>query len=224
MNYTKLPADFVPRPLGDVLANIRVPRLGPGRPRTRPDAVVADKAYAAGAMRRGLRSRGIRTVIPQKSDQIAARKKRGSRGGRPPGLDTEVYKGCNVVERSFALTKQWRGLATRYDKLAISYRAATILSACLIWSRHIGNTPGRIRYGGAHHAPCACLSTVRGKRTTSARRQLEVDHELRLPTTRACDLHVDQSVHDSERHGNEPPIGRADAADYQRSQHDALAC
>ena len=61
--------------------------------------------------------RGITTVIPQKKDEIAARKRRGSAGGRPPALDTETYKGHNVVERHFALAKQWRGLATRYDKL-----------------------------------------------------------------------------------------------------------
>lgn len=41
----------------------------------------------------------------------------------------------NVVERSFAYVKQWRGLATRYDKLAITYRAAVVLSAILTWLR-----------------------------------------------------------------------------------------
>ena len=80
-------------------------------------------------------------MIPEKKDSAAARKRRGSAGGRPLNLDTEFYKQRNAVERSFALTKQWRGLATRYDKLAITYRAAVILSACLIWSRHIGDTP-----------------------------------------------------------------------------------
>ena len=41
----------------------------------------------------------------------------------------------NVVERSFALARQWRALATRYDKLAITYRAAVVLSACITWTR-----------------------------------------------------------------------------------------
>ncbi|WP_231974582.1 hypothetical protein [Pseudonocardia sp. HH130630-07] len=36
---------------------------------------------------------------------------------------------------------QWRGLATRYDKLAITYRAATVLSACITWSRLLGDMP-----------------------------------------------------------------------------------
>lgn len=121
--------------LAAVLADLRVPRLGPGRPRTRPEAVVADKAYSAGAYRRALHARRIKVVIPEKSDTIAARRRRGSRGGRPPGLDADAYRGRNVVERHFALTKQWRGLATRYDKLAITYRAAVLLAACITWSR-----------------------------------------------------------------------------------------
>ena len=68
-------------------------------------------------------------MIPQKSDQIAARKRGGRKGGRPAGLDVDAYKGRNVAERSFALARQWRALATRYDKLAITYRAAVVLSA-----------------------------------------------------------------------------------------------
>jgi transposase len=63
------------------------------------------------------------------------RKRRGRKGGRPPGLDVEAYKGRTVVERSFALAKQWRAMATRYDKLAITYRAAVVLSACITWTR-----------------------------------------------------------------------------------------
>ncbi len=129
----------------EVLNEIYVPRLGPGRPRTRPDAVLADRAYTTGPIRAELRRRGIVAVIPEKRDQIAARKRRGSRGGRPPAFDANLYKQRNVVERSFALAKQWRGLATRYDKLAITYRAAVTLSAILTWLRilaaDIGDMP-----------------------------------------------------------------------------------
>lgn len=102
---------------------------------------VADKAYSSGTIRRQLRSRGIAAVIPEKSDTIAARERRGSRGGRPPKLDTDLYKDRNVVERSFALAKQWRALATRYDTLAITYRAAVTLCAILTWLRQLGDTP-----------------------------------------------------------------------------------
>nr|WP_233507500.1 IS5 family transposase [Jiangella anatolica] len=101
--------------LTEVLADIRVPRLGPGRARTTPDAAIADRAYATGPVRKHLRSRGIKAVIPEKKDSAAARQRRGSAGGRPPALDAQTYKRRNVVERSFALTKQWRALATRYD-------------------------------------------------------------------------------------------------------------
>ncbi|UNM15925.1 transposase [Streptomyces formicae] len=51
------------------------------------------------------------------------------RGGRPPKFDPATYKNRNVVERSFSLLKQWRGLATRFDKLAIVYRSAAVLAA-----------------------------------------------------------------------------------------------
>ena len=127
--------------LAEVLADIHVPRLGRGRPRTRPDAVIADKAYSSGTIRRQLRSRNIAAVIPEKSDTIAARTRRGSRGGRPPKLNTDLYKGRNVVERAFARVKQWRALATRYDKHAITYRAAVTIFSILTWVRLIGDTP-----------------------------------------------------------------------------------
>lgn len=125
--------------LAAVLDEIVVPRHR-GRARSNPDAVIADRAYSSGVTRRLLRSRKITTVIPQKRDEIAARKRRGTAGGRPPALDEIRYKQRNLVERSFALLKQWRGLATRYDKLAIVYRAAVVLSACITWTRHIGDT------------------------------------------------------------------------------------
>jgi transposase len=114
--------------------------LGPGAPRTRPDVVVADRAYTNGVNRRMLAARGVKTVIPQKNTEVAARLRRGSAGGRPPAFDAEIYKGRNVVERSFNLSKQWRGLATRYDKLAITYRAAAVLQACIRWLRLLGDT------------------------------------------------------------------------------------
>lgn len=126
--------------LAGVLDEIIVPRHR-GRARSRPDAVIADRAYSSGLARRMLRGRAITAVIPQKSDEVAARQRRGSAGGRPPGFDENRYKQRNLVERSFALLKQWRGLATRYDKLAIVYRAAVVLSACITWTRHIRDTP-----------------------------------------------------------------------------------
>lgn len=112
-----------------------------GRPRTRPDAVRGDKAYSSRAIRQHLRDRGIRAVIPEPSDQQGHRKRRGSAGGRPVGYDHHDYRGRNVIERRFCHLKQWRGIATRYDKLATVYRAAAVLHAVIAWSRHLGDTP-----------------------------------------------------------------------------------
>lgn len=112
-----------------------------GRPRTRPDRLRGDKAYSSRAIREHLRQRGITAVIPEPADQIGHRKRRGSRGGRPPAFDAVDYRNRNVVERRFCHLKQWRGLATRYDKLATVYRAATVLNAVIAWTRHLSDTP-----------------------------------------------------------------------------------
>ena len=82
-----------------------------------------------------LRRRGIQAVIPERDDQIANRKRRGAKGGRPVTYDTEAYKRRNVVERGFNIFKQWRALATRYDKLALTYRGGVVLRAITIWLR-----------------------------------------------------------------------------------------
>jgi len=116
----------------DTLKDIYVPRPT-GRPRTTPDTVMADRGYTSGVNREYLRDHHVKAVIPQKKNEIASRKKKGSKGGRPPAFDAEAYKGRNVVERSFNSVKQWRGLATRYDKLAVTYRSATVLHAVLQW-------------------------------------------------------------------------------------------
>ncbi|NEB19673.1 IS5 family transposase [Streptomyces coelicoflavus] len=118
-----------------VMARIRVPRRGLGRPRTRPETVLADRAYSSRAIRSHLRRRGIRAVIPQPADQVGHRLRRGRAGGRPPGFDAEAYKQRNTVERCISRLKQWRGLAMRTDKLALAYEAALHLAAILIWSR-----------------------------------------------------------------------------------------
>jgi transposase len=159
---------------------------GPGRPRTRPDAVLADKAYAAGVYRRALHARAIKVVIPEKSDQIAARKRRGSAGGRPPSLDTVAYRGRNVVERHFALTKQWRGLATRYDKLAITYRAAVILAACLTSVSPRARVPAASYPARtAHPAPLGPTTSASSRRLRVARGSRGVEESVTVGVSRA---------------------------------------
>ncbi|GAA4708075.1 hypothetical protein GCM10023324_71740 [Streptomyces youssoufiensis] len=113
---------------------IRVPRTGPGRPRVRPAHVLGDKGYSSKAIRTWLRRRSIQHTIPERADQIRNRLKRGSRGGRPPNFDRTAYKQRNVVERCFNRLKQWRGIATRYDKTAQSSEAAITLASLLMWA------------------------------------------------------------------------------------------
>jgi putative transposase len=116
-----------------LLGQLSVPRAGPGRPRTRPDSLAADKAYSSKAIRAHLRSRRITAVIPEPADQIGHRRRRGSAGGRPVAFDPVAYRGRNVIERAFNRLKQWRGIATRYDKHPATYRRAVVLASILTW-------------------------------------------------------------------------------------------
>jgi transposase len=114
-----------------VLDSIRVPRPGGrGRPRTRPDHLIADKGYSYPRCRRLLRQRHIRHTIPERRDQRA---RRALRPGRPLAFDQAIYKRRNVVERCINRLKQWRGLATRFEKRALNYRAMVVLASIVIW-------------------------------------------------------------------------------------------
>lgn len=121
-------------PLLDALS---VARDGPGRPGTRPNMLRGDKAYTSRAIRRTLRDRGIKALIPEPRDQQQHRRNRGSRGGRLVGLDVEAYRGRNVIERGYSDVKQLRGLATRYDKLGLTYRAGAALRAIIQWLNYL---------------------------------------------------------------------------------------
>jgi transposase len=92
-------------------------------------------AKPTAANRSYLRRRGIQAVIPVKEDQKKHRRNRGSAGGRPPAFDAARYRERNTVERCFAKLKQFRAVATRYDKRDFMYQATVDVASIRIWLR-----------------------------------------------------------------------------------------
>lgn len=128
-----------------VMKAIRINRPGPGRPRTRPDRVLADKAYSSRKIRAHLRRRRITATIPTPADQIAARQRKGSRGGRPPAFDAQAYTRRNTIERAINKLRQYRAVATRYDKRDYIYRGTIDVASITIWLRDPTDSHSRDR-------------------------------------------------------------------------------
>jgi transposase len=94
-----------------------------GRPRIRPKRVAGDKAYTGRPIRSYLRRRGIGAVIPRRTNES----RRGTRFDRP------AYRERNRVERTLNRLKQFRRIATRYEKRAHNYLTMLTIAAILLW-------------------------------------------------------------------------------------------
>jgi transposase len=99
-----------------------VKRPGRGRPRVRPRRAVGDKGYSYRRVRRYLRRRGIGAIIPTRKDQP-----------RNPHFDRAAYRQRNRVERLINRLKQFRRVATRYEKRACNYLAMVTIAAITLW-------------------------------------------------------------------------------------------
>ncbi|MGF6651659.1 transposase [Paraburkholderia youngii] len=88
----------------------------------RPGSVAADKAYDTDAIIAHLRALDVQAVIPGRANR---------REQRP--LDKRLYRSRNLVERFFARIKQFRRIATRYDKLSERFAAFVAVAASFIW-------------------------------------------------------------------------------------------
>ena len=87
-----------------------------------PDAVLADKAYDADALLHCIEAVNAKAVIPPKSNRKVQR-----------SFDRSQYRNRNVIERFFAQLKQFRRVATRYDKLASRFESFVIIAASALW-------------------------------------------------------------------------------------------
>ena len=118
-----------------LLDGVCVRRLGRGRPRKRAHGQAFDKGYSYPRCRRFLRRRGLHHMIPEREDQRKQRVAKGQSGGRPCRYDHEMYRWRNVVERCINKLKQFRRVATRYDKRADCFLAFVTIATLLIWLR-----------------------------------------------------------------------------------------
>jgi transposase len=141
---------FVP-----VLEGLRIGRRGRGRPRTRPGRLRGDKAYSSGGNRAYLRRRHIKATIAQPDDQRASRQRRGPAGGRPPAFDKAQYRRRSAAERCVNKWKQYRAVATRYDKRDYIFNGTLTATAIIIWLRDIVQEPSdALVLGGLDEVGC----------------------------------------------------------------------
>ena len=84
--------------------------------------LVGDKGYDSKALREWLQARGTRPVIPPRNNRK-----------RQYSYDKTAYRQRNIIERMFCRLKDWRRIATRYDRNITNFMAAVALAATVIW-------------------------------------------------------------------------------------------
>ncbi|OKI01252.1 transposase [Streptomyces sp. CB02923] len=124
-----------------LLAGLRIGREGPGRPRCRPDRIHGDKAYSSRTNQACLRRRNIKATLAEPADQQANRRRRGWAGGRPPAFDTAQYRQRSAVERCVSKWKQFRAVASRFDKRDYTFNGTLTVAAIVIWLRDTVQEP-----------------------------------------------------------------------------------
>lgn len=97
-------------------------RAGRDRPTLRPERVVADKGYSSDRTRKYLASKAVKPVIPLRSNQ-----------DRDENFDRESYRERDLVERLVNRLKQWRRIATRYEKRVENYSGMLTLATVVLW-------------------------------------------------------------------------------------------
>jgi transposase len=113
---------------------VRIARRGLGRPRTRPGAAMGDKAYSSAA-NRACASAGSRRSSRWRKTRRNTAAAAAARAAGPPVFDAGRYKERNTVERCFAKLKQFRAVATRYDKREFMYQGTFDVASIRIWLR-----------------------------------------------------------------------------------------
>jgi transposase len=107
-----------------LLASGAIRRPGRGRPRVRPKRIVGDKGYSSRAIRALCRRHGIRYTIPRRRDEH-----------RTGPFDRTLYRRRHTVENTIGRYKQFRALATRYEKRGEQYRALWVIAMTILWLR-----------------------------------------------------------------------------------------
>jgi transposase len=137
----------------EVLALLDTVSIGRHR---RPRALLGDKAYSMRALRTWARRHHVRLVVPERADQVVHRR---HRAGRKPAFDLATYRRRNIIERAVGWLKQWRRIATRAEKLAITYRAGVCLALAARYAiKHFADRG----QPNACHPPICCSDTFNG--------------------------------------------------------------